>query len=331
MTANYAKKSCLAKVRYFLARFHPQFLRPRSVVINTFADAVCNSSCSWCITQYSLKERLLAGKLPFDSFKKFLQLNAEDKFPLIPYGLGEPTIHKEFVPFCRYALDEGWSIAGIHSNLASPSLSDAVFDVITEFERITVNFGGGTKDTQYLNMKTDIDVTFANLKRLLETKAANKSNLKIITKVVLNKRNITEVDLLRQKIKQLSTDIDFGVYPLYFTVSDGSQADKKRFFEANLATPTGELDERVPCRENVALDAKGDVHTTSKLKGCYGLIPTVHFNGGVTVCCRSRWHQGVVGNAFRKPMRDIINSKKYRNAEKLALKRKYIEYCKFCS
>jgi hypothetical protein len=38
-----------------------------------------------------------------------------------------------------------------------------------------------------------------------------------------------------------------------------------------------------------------------------------------------------VGNAFRDPMRDIINSKKYINAEKLALKRKYIEYCKFCS
>ena len=331
MTENYVKQSGLAKMRHFLARFYPRILRPRSVVINTFADGVCNSSCSWCITQYSLRERLLVGKLPFDLFKKFLQLNADDKFPLIPYGLGEPTIHKEFIPFCRYALDEGWSIAGIHSNLASPSLSDAVFDVITEFEWITVNFGGGTKDTQYLNMKTDIDIAFANLKRLLEANAVNKSNLKIRAKMVLNKRNITEVDLLRQKIKQISTDIDFGVYPLYFAVSDGSQADKKRFFEANLATPTGEVDERVPCRENVSLDSKGDVHTTSKLKGCYGLIPTVHFNGDVTVCCRSRWHQGVVGNAFMDPMRDIINSKKYKNAEKLALKRKYIEYCKFCS
>jgi hypothetical protein len=332
MLVTHVKQVGIAKAKRFLAEFNPRFLRDRGVVINTFGDGVCNSKCSWCATQYkSVMERTIAGKLPFSFFKKFLQLNSENKFPLIPYGIGEPTIHKEFVPFCRYALDEGWTIEFIHSNLSSPSLSDEVLDVITEFKSILINFGGGTKETQYLNMKTDIDVTFDNLKRLLVAKAANKSNLKINAKMILNTRNITEADLLRQKIKQISTDIDFAVSPLYFSVSDGSPADKKRFFEANLATPTGELDERVPCREHVFLDETGDVHTRSKMKACYGLIPTVHVNGDVMVCCRTRWYGGVVGNAFKEPMSDIINSKKYRNAEKLALERKYVECCKFCS
>jgi MoaA/NifB/PqqE/SkfB family radical SAM enzyme len=331
MAVSDEKLSVRARLRYFLSTFYPQLLRSQSVVVHAFADGVCNSSCSWCITQYDLRERASVGKLPFDSFKKFLQLNAEYKFPLIPYGLGEPTIHKEFVPFCRHALDEGWTIAGIHSNFASPSLSDEVFDVITKFEYITINFGGGTRDTQKLNMKTDLDVTFANLKRLLDTKVANGSKLRIGAKMVLNKRNVTEVELLRQKIKQLSADINFGVYPLYFTVSDGSQDDRNNFFATNLATPEGGVDERVPCRDNVVLNAKGDVIATSNLKRCYGLNPTVNFNGDVTVCCRSRWYGGVVGNAFKTPMRDILKSKKYKAAEKRALKRKYVEYCKFCS
>lgn len=332
MAVNNVKKAAIAKLRRFLAEFNPQFLRDKAVVINTFSDGVCNSKCSWCTTQYkSVMERSIVGKLPFSSFKNFLQLNSENKFPLIPYGAGEPTIHKEFVPFCRYALDEGWTIEFVHSNLSSPSLSDDVLDVITEFKSVLINFGGGTKETQYLNMKTDLDVTFDNLKRLLEAKAANKSSLKINARMILNKRNITEADLLKQKIKQISTDIDFRATPLYFSVSDGSPADKKRFFEANLATSTGEVDARVPCREKVFLDETGDIHSTSKLKICYGLIPTVHYNGDVMVCCRTRWYGGVVGNAFKEPMKDIINSKKYKKAEKLALKRKYVECCKFCS
>lgn len=324
-------KNALKKGRYFVSTFYPRILRAQGVVIHTFGDGVCNSSCSWCLTQYDLVKRYSLGKLPFESFKKFLQLNADNKFPLYPYGFGEPTIHKEFVPFCRYALNEGWTIKEIHSNMSYPSLSDDVFDVITQFKRVHVNFGGGTKETHHLNMKTDIDVVFTNLKRLLEAKAKNKSNLKIYAKMILNTRNITEADLLRQKIKRISPDIDFNVYPLVFRMSDGSQADKNLFFKANLATPSGEVDVRVPCRDNVFLDENGDVHVTPKLKYCYGLLPTVHFNGDVKVCCRSREHTCAVGNAFEEPMRKIMNSKKYKDAEKRAVKRKYCEFCEFCS
>ena len=330
MSSTYIKPA-LKRARYFLSSYYPSLLRSRSVVIHTFADGVCNSKCSWCSTQYGVIDKYPIGKIPFESFKKFLQLNADNKFPLIPYGIGEPTIHKEFVPFCSYALDEGWTILEIHSSLSAPSLSDDVFDVMTRFKRVHVNFGGGTKETQQLNMKTDIDVVFANLKRLLEAKARNKSALKINAKMILNTRNITEVKLLRQKIEQLSPKIGFDAFPLIFSLSKGSQAEKKRFFEANLATPTGEIDVRVPCRNNVFLDESGDVHATPKLKHCYGLLPTVHYNGDVKVCCHIRGDSGTVGNAFKEPMRDIINSKKYKAAERLAVKRKYTEWCKFCS
>ena len=324
-------KPGLKKARNFVSSYYPPLLRSQGVVIHTFGDGACNSRCVWCLMQYELVKRYSLGKLTFESFKKFLQLNADDKFPLIPYGFGEPTIHKEFVPFCRYALNEGWTIKEIHSNMSFPSLSDDVFDVITQFKRIHINFGGGTKETQYLNMKTEIDVVFENLKRLLQAKAKNKSNLKIYTKMILNSKNITELDILRQKIKQISPDIPFDVLPLVFRMSDGSQAEKNQFFKANLATPSGEVDVRVPCRDNVYLDEKGDVHVTPKLKYCYGLMPAVHFNGDVKVCCRSREHACSVGNAFHEPMKDIMGSKKYKDAEKRAVKRKYSEYCKFCS
>ena len=129
-------KPALKRARYFLSSYHPSLLRSGSVVIHTFADGICNSKCScWCSTQYGVIDKYPIDKIPFESFKKFLQLIADNKFHVIPYGIGEPRIHKEFVPFCSYALDEVWTILEIHSSLRAPSLSDDVFDVMTRFKR----------------------------------------------------------------------------------------------------------------------------------------------------------------------------------------------------
>jgi len=314
--------------RKLLASVYPQVLKSKSVVVNLFADGPCNSRCLWCINQYSLSEKMVVGKLTFVNLKRFLDFNEDNKFPLITYGQSEPTIHKEFVPFCNYILDRGWNIEGIHTDLSSPFLKNDVFRTITRFHYVTVNFGGAKIATQLRNMGTDLNVVLGNLKRLVEL--SEGSRLRICVKMVLNRNNVDEAGMLKHKLSKISSRIEFSTAPLYFSVSDGSEEDKRLFFDRNLSTFDGRVDGRVPCREYVFLDG-GRVVTSSRLRHCYGLIPTVRFNGDVVVCCRARWYGGVVGNAFVSPLKEILESDEYKFAESRALKREYVQYCKFCS
>jgi len=319
----------MIKLGFFVRKVFSSVVNPvpksDSVVLSLFADETCNSRCVWCPNQYDLSQKLIRGTVSFKVLQHFLDLNDSNKFPLITYGQSEPTIHRDFVRFCNYILDRGWIISGVHTNLSSPYLDDEVFKTICRFKYVTVNFGGATMNTQFRNMETNLTILFDNLRRLVEL--SNGSGLKIRAKMVLNKNNFNEVDLLKEKLLKIDSEIEFNPAPLYFSVSDSDEKDKRNFFEANL----GSFVDTVPCRENVSIDGLGVIHTFSKLKRCYGLNTTIQFNGDVRVCCRARWYGGVVGNAFVSPMNQILQSDEYKLAESNALKREYVKYCEFCS
>lgn len=302
--------------------------RRPTCVIHLFAG-FCNSKCLWCPRQYSLYSNYREGlSVSFVNLKKFLELNHDWKVPLIPYGSGEPTIHPNFVDYSTYVLEQGWELRSIHTNL-SANLSDDVLRVLSCFRDVTVNFGGGTAEIQRINMGTDFNAVLGNLRRLLSF----GGKVKIQVKMVLNRWNIASVASLQKAISEISSDIKVSTYPMYFAVSDGSKTDKWAFYFNNLADKDGKLNTDIPCRDIVTLK-DGEVNSVSKLalaNKCYGLNPTVHTDGSVTVCCRSRWYGGEVGNAFETPLREIFASDSYNEAMKKALRREYVEYCHFCS
>ena len=309
---------------------HLHLSRQTKFVIRTFQEHPCNSKCVWCINQYAVGTKTLQKRIPFKEFKRFLELNDNYKKPLIPYGFSEPTIHPDFVRFCNYALDNGWTIDNIHTNFAS-KLKQDVFDTITRFTYVAVNFGGAKPETHYANMKTDLNRVFLNIEKLWKTKLLNNSPLDIQAKMIVNKKNIDEMGLLKARIENINPEIRVVFNPLRFAAF-GNETDKRKFFEENLSLPDGSVDPRIPCRDIITVNHNGTITVEPKLKKCYDLIPTVKPNGSVVVCCRLQSEDdGVVGNAFEKPMKDIINSKHYHYAIKLALKRTYVNYCRYCS
>lgn len=295
-------------------------------IVVELVGGICNARCVWCFTTYKCFDRMKHGMINFEHFSHFIDLNNTFKFGIIPFSHGEALINPDFVRCCNYALSQGFSLIHMHTNLAM-DLTEDHLNILTKIGKVIVNVGGGKPETHFLNMGTDFNKVLANLESLWD-----KGPREVEVKMVVNRRNIDEVDILTERIRGISPGISVDTYPLYFGPSDSDDEDRKRFFEENLSTPDGEkLDKRIDCRDKVKLTKDGTVKVASKLGRCYGLIPTVRWDGAAEICCRSRYHEASVGDAFKTPMKEILESQIYKDTVKLGLKREYIDYCKYCS
>ena len=284
---------------------------------------LCNSECVWCFNQYSVADKIKAGFMSLKNFKRFVNLNKDVNLAIIPYGHGEALINPEFVKIMDYTISEGINFRGIHTNL-SMDLTDDHFRVLCCLKNVVVNFGGGSDETQYLNMKTDLKKVLSNLKRLWEVRERLGSKVPVTTKMVINKRNINEVDQLEKRIRGvIPGGLRVRTLPIYFACSDGSNEDKLKFIKENLTS-------KIRCRDSWRIEDGKAIVETKAIK-CNGLVPTVRWDGAVNICCRARYHDGIVGDAFKTPMREIVHSSEYRRVKKLGMRRRYIEYCKYCS
>lgn len=295
------------------------------VVVVELSSGLCNSKCVWCFTSYKGGDRIQRGMMKLPQFTHLIQLNRSHPFAIIPFGHGEALINPDFVKCCRYALSQGFSLRHVHTNLAM-DLESKHFDVLSEFDHVIVNVGGGTAGTHALNTSTSLEKVLSNLRLLA------KQGGEVVVKMVLNRRNIDEVKILREKVDAIASRISVRTYPVYFGPIDSDAADRRLFFENNLATPDGSaIDVRVPCRDRIELDESGAVMGYSKLNHCWGLTTTVRWNGAVSICCRSRYQEMPVGNALEQSILEIYNSQSYRDAEALGSEKKYVDYCKYCS
>lgn len=264
--------------------------------------------------------------MSLENFARLIDLNKKKPFNIIPFSHGEALLHPDFVKCCELARANGFPLQHLHSNFAM-ALTDKHFDALARFKEVVVNVGGGKSTTHYSNMKTDLNAVLGNLGRLSQR---NSRNIKV--KMVLNIKNIDESDILKHKVKEINPQISVSAYPVYFGPADSDNEDKAAFVRENLTTEgAARLNKEVMCRDEVAVNNKGQVEVSSKLERCYGLIPTVRWDGSVNICCRERYHDRSEGDAFALPLKIIIKSKAYKAAIKLGRKREYIDYCRYCS
>jgi len=286
-------------------------------IVTELVGGICNSKCVWCFLNYKCRDRMQQGMMSYENFVKFIDLNRGSKMSLIPFGHGESLLNKDFPKCYKYALAAGFRLSSVHTNLALP-LSDEEIKAMCLTESITVNFGGGTKSTQFINMQTDLDLVLSNLSRLMSFNPR-----KVSAKMVINKFNVAETDLLTEKVHSISKSIDVGFYPIYFGPADSDEEDKRLFYDMN-------FDENIKLRDTIVV--KDDsIEVAPKRGTCYGLITTVRWNGEVAICCRERYSEKSVGNAFETPISEIVASNEYKEAVELGKKRQWVKYCEVCS
>jgi len=283
---------------------------------------ICNSSCRWCFTQYKSSEVINKCFMTDNNFKKIILLNKGLK--IIPFSHGEALLHKGFNNLITFALKNNCTMNRIHSNFAM-DLDKEHFENLVNFRFVTVNIGGATEKTHFLNMKTDFNKVIGNLTKLCAYKKNTKSDVVIELKMVLNKINRKDKEKLKKLGKKIDKCIKVSTFPIYFTTSDSTQAEMKRFYDNN-------IDERVPCRD-IIKEENGLIKVVSKSVNdiCCNHILTVRYNGLVQMCCRPRSQEGIVGDALTTSLIDIKNSDIYRKNLRKLINREYISYCKHCS
>ena len=306
-------------------------------IVVELTSGFCNARCVWCFSQYDTGLTVTKGFTSLINFKRFINLNKgfqdpffhhilfrkkKSDFSIVPFSKGEALLNPEFIDIIDYAVSKRVPLYHIHTNLAM-DLTPEHLKALCKHQKVTVNFGGGNKQTHYQNMKTDFDKVLLNLKRLVYFKRITRSKVTIQAKMVINKRNVNEVSLLRRKVKKISKRITVGTTEILFSCSNSSNEDKLKFIEENLGR-------EIPCRDKWRI-SKGKVIVSPKIKRCYGRVPTVRWDGAVQICCRAKSHEGIVGNAFEESMKKILTSSVYKKAMILGAKRKYVPFCKFCS
>lgn len=294
-------------------------------VVVELTHGICNSKCVWCFSQYKNANRLVCGFMSLENFKKFTDLNHDFNMQLIPFSHGESLLNPEFIEICEHARSlSNIAIRGIHSNFAM-NLTQRYFETICRHNSIVINFGGGTQTTHHQNMKTDLGVVISNVQQLLKTKERLGSGLTIHPKIVVNRRNQSEIEILRGLLKKIGVKEPLQVLPIYFSCSDSDNEDRMRFVQENLI-------EGLPCRDSwkvvngkvIVEPIRGECNPPMR-------VLTIRWNGGVHICCRARYHEGFVGNAFEEPIRKIMASDRYKEAVEQSKRREYVEYCKYCS
>jgi sulfatase maturation enzyme AslB (radical SAM superfamily) len=280
------------------------------ITVIELVSGYCNSKCAWCFSQYQTGKQIEYGFMDFHKFRNLVFRDGNFlSGGVIPFSHGEALLYPDFVRAINTLISMAIPLHGISTNLSMEIDDQEIFQALGLFQTVVVNLGGTTKETHEANMQTPFDRLLGNIKSLRDAGG------KIQLKMVINRVNA--------KDPLFCCGLPVKPYPVYFSTSDSTDAEKLEFYKRNLG-------EGVDCRDFYEFDGS-TVKVKPKINHCSDNTLTVRYNGMVQVCCRTRKQEGIVGNAFNTPLPEIVASRTYADALARARERKYVSYCQYCS
>lgn len=290
----------------------------KSIIVET--SSICNVRCVWCWMHYF--DKIDKGLMSLGNFKKFIDLNAKylkkKEITILPFSRGEALLHPEFFEMLDYADKRDVSFGRLATNL------NVHLDIKRLMESplpaILVNIGGITSKVHQRVMRGgDFKLVKNNLKKMLRVNKCKP----IYIKMNPTKHNLHQIQELPSFFEKLGGDPK--------NVIVGSTG----FHQPALASKS-EIKEFI---KNVVSDEMRDYlrfhknengNIVAEKQNCFFLIPTIRWDGKVTICCHDQLGILNLGNAFRTPLEDILISDKYKIAEKMGKLRKFY-FCDNCN
>ena len=304
-------------LRSWLRKIWPRW--DTQIVVETSSQ--CNVRCSWCWMYYAQKKDM--GLMSFENFKRFIDLNKKyfksHNISVCPYSRGEPLIHPKFFEMIDYAAAQGIRLLEINTNLSMKVDIERLME--SPLPGILVNIGGTTEDTHQKVMSgSNLELVKNNLKKML---SANKFNKKIRIKMNATKHNAHQLTELASFFKSLGGDPkNATIGTLRFTpLANAPKEGRIAFLKDNVSKEISQY-------LRFYYDDEGNI--TSKSTGCNWLIPSVRWDGKVTLCCHDQLNALNLGNAFHTPVKNIFESKEFKNATAIGKKRGFL-FCKYCA
>jgi MoaA/NifB/PqqE/SkfB family radical SAM enzyme len=174
---------------------------PTHLIIET--STICNLKCVMCTHSDAI----------FDREKQFLSDNIINKIEpflfnakyLQLHGMGEPLLSTSFWKIITKIRRETYS--EINSNLVS--ITDEQMDILVKsnLSSIRISIDSPNVDTYRKIRGFDLSVVIDNVKRLVQKRNENKSNLGISLNMTLMKENINEIKECIDLCKSLNCDM----------------------------------------------------------------------------------------------------------------------------
>jgi len=313
------KVKTLIKERRLPRGFVKIFYKYDEIVLET--SNICNARCIWCWMYTSGRKDM--GLMTLENYKKFIDLNykylRKHHIKVNPYHRGEALLHPDFFKMLDYGKEKGVEYKEIHSNFSVKLDLEKLIN--SPLPKIVVNIGGTNKETHDKVMPGSEFMTVVNnLENILKIMNARS---KIFLKMNVTKYNYTQISELPVFFARLGGDPENVIIGKLSFSLPAEATDKERDdFMKNAVS-----DEM---KEFLKFTFDEQHNIKSKEPRCPYMIPTVKFDGRVTICCHDQLSRLDLGNAFETPLKEILAGKKYRTAENLGGK-KQLPFCKECN
>lgn len=291
---------------------------PKHLIIES--SGCCNANCVWCWMMRSPKKQ--KGFMSFEKYKKIIDLNKDfirKNYIVQPFNNGEMLINSEAYKILDYLAKNKIRLARLDTNLGMKINAEKLCN--SKLPSIRVNIGGVTKGIHEKVMRTNFEVVIQNLKKLLKINPA-----KIYLKMNITKDNLCQIKYLKNFFVKLGGD------PQHIYIGDvafpiptlANEQEKKLFFREVVSEANKNF-----LRFSYNLSEK-DFGVKTKKRRCIYLIDYINFQGKLSLCCHDEFGLINLGDAFSTPLKELVNSKRYKEAIKKALRMQY-PFCKECN
>lgn len=306
-------------------RFHEfaNRLSGRYDAVTVETSGLCNVRCTWCFQSYNRPDHL--GLMTFDNFRRLIELNAgylrTKRTGIYLHHRGEALLNERLLDMASFAHDAGVSLRNLHTNLNVEWDEERLRRLIeSPFPLIIVNVGGTTPQVHERVMQgSRFDRVTDNLRRMLRHPGRDR----VILKMNVTKDNVHQIPELPGLFESLGGNPrKIWVWKLLFIEpAEASAEARAAYLERNVSDANADYLKFV-------YSDPGDVR--SMIDWCRYIIPTVRWDGQVSLCCQDKHGRFHLGNAFETPLQRIVESSAYRSAEKAGRRKEYW-FCEGCN
>jgi len=269
----------------------------------------CDLKCPLCPT--GLKDKTVErGSMKLEQFKPVIDRLGKYLQSINLYSWGEPLLHKSLVDMISHAAKNHKirTITSVHlGNLSD----DQVEGLVTSgLDKLIVSVDGATQEVyEIYRVGGNIEKVFTNMKRLIEAKKRHNSNLNIVWNYLVMKQNEHQMDMARERAKEIGVEITFSV------MRTNLKDDILGKVEKNIEKDAQWIPEN-PDFNPYDLEKKERKNPITFCKRPW-METFVNWNGDVFPCgCVVTESKYSMGNVFEKDFKDIWNGDKYIAARK---------------
>ena len=283
-------------------------------VVRIEPSAKCNLACSHCPTGTVEMPRDLMSETIFQKILNEIKKNISLIKVVVLYHGGEPLLNKNFYRMASSVrnLSNSIKIKTVTNGMVLNN-KNCIQLIECGIDEIEISLdGSSSEESDEVRVKSKAPTIINNIKKLIEIRDQQKSNLNIC---------ITSTQFLRSKSDVNNPDKLVSKTPTWIM----SLFKNSVKYKSNLAMkwPHMNVGKQYDLAKAMGLDKNFCDHTINTI--------TIRANGNIVPCCYDLTSKMIMGNIMNDTLVNIFNNQNYKNLRNSISDKKYISACKNCN